>query len=177
MSGARALPSRAAEWTTPWAKPFRSRGIHRLIACVAVGNAAASLSPSSARAAKRVQKPTANPVQSVATPQITVMTKSARRGPNFSLIVPPNTCSRAYGNENAETMRPAVASLNPNSSVMCGNAVEMFVRSMYEIAYMQQSRTSTRPRMRPRNGVPLIGAAGVAVVMRPLRGSGKESGD
>ncbi|WIB35059.1 hypothetical protein [Curtobacterium sp. MCJR17_043] len=51
--------------------------------------------------------------------------------------------------------------------------MEMFVRSMYEIAYMKQSRTSTRPRMRPRNGVPFVGigagAAAGAVVMGPLR--------
>lgn len=159
------MPSRAAECTTPCAKPFRSRGIQRLIAWVAVGKAAASLRPSRARAANSVQKPTAKPVQSVATPQMTVMTNRALRGPNFSLIVPPNTCSRAYGSENADTIRPAVASLNPNSSVMWGSAVEMLVRSMYEIAYMKHSRMSTRPRMRPRNGVPFVGAAGVAVVM------------
>ncbi len=50
----------------------------------------------------------------------------------------------------------------------------MFVRSMYEIAYMQQRSRSTLPRILPRNGVPFagVGAAGVAVVMGPLRGWG-----
>ncbi len=67
-----------------------------------------------------------------------------------------------------------MVSLNPNSSVMWGSAVEMFVRSMYEIAYMQQRSRSTLPRILPRNGVPFagVGAAGVAVVMGPLRGWG-----
>ena len=89
--GVTALPSRANECVTPWAKPRLLGGVQFCIARVAVGNVAPSPKPSATRNAISDTRPTASPVSAVATAQIAPHTSSVLRGPNRSPIRPPIT--------------------------------------------------------------------------------------
>ncbi len=129
-SGATALPSREAAWTSPWPVPRSWAGSHRDIAVVAVGNAALSPAPSARRDATRVPSPPAAPVAAVAAAQTPPSHARVRRAPKRSPSHPPGIWRNAYGSAKAENTSPIWASDRFRSVWMNGAAVEMLLRSM-----------------------------------------------
>ncbi len=87
--GVTALPKRAKECVSPWAKPRRPAGVQYCMARVAVGNVAPSPKPSRTRHRKSETMPLANPVRMVATAQMRPQANNVRRGPKRSPTQPP----------------------------------------------------------------------------------------
>ena len=87
--GASALPSRAAAWVMPWAKPLSLAETQRAMAAVAAGKVAPSPNPSSSRATSSEASPPARPVSTVALAQIRLQAIRVRRVPKRSLTQPP----------------------------------------------------------------------------------------